>query len=134
MGHYFYIKYQLYEVSLHRMKFFLIILCIYLFLALLGLHCYAGFPLVVSGDYSLTAVRGSLIAVLPLVACVAQALWRAGFSTCGSWALEHRLNSSGTWAELFLGMWDLPCPGTKPVSSALAGSFYITEPRGKPIQ
>ena len=97
MGHYFYIKYQLYEVSLHRMKFFLIILCIYLFLALLGLHCYAGFPLVVSGDYSLTAVRGSLIAVLPLVACVAQALWRAGFSTCGSWAQEQGLSSCGAW-------------------------------------
>ena len=83
---------------MHIMKFFLIILFICLLLALLGLHCCAGFPLVVSGDYSLIAVRGFLIAVIPLVACVAQALRCAGFSICGAWALEHRLNSSGTWA------------------------------------
>ena len=29
-------------------------------------------------------------------------------------------------------MWDLPRPGTDPVSSALAGRFLITEPLGKP--
>ena len=28
-------------------------------------------------------------------------------------------------------MWDLPGPGVKPVSSALAGRFFINEPRGK---
>ena len=84
---------------MHIMKFLLIILFIYLVLALLGLHCCAGFSsVVVSGDYSLIAVRSFLIAVIPLVACVAQALGCAGFRSCSSWALEHRLDSSSTWA------------------------------------
>ena len=39
------------------------------FLAVLGLHCYAGFPLVaVSGGYFLVAVLGLLIMVASLVA------------------------------------------------------------------
>ena len=29
-------------------------------------------------------------------------------------------------------MWDLPRSGIKPVSPALAGSFFTTEPPGKP--
>ena len=29
-------------------------------------------------------------------------------------------------------MWDLPGPGIKPVSPALAGEFFTTEPPGKP--
>ena len=28
------------------------------------------------------------------------------------------------------GMWDLPGPGIKPVSPALAGGFFTTEPPG----
>ena len=30
------------------------------------------------------------------------------------------------------GMWDSPGSGIEPVSSALAGKFFITEPPGKP--
>ena len=30
------------------------------------------------------------------------------------------------------GMWDLPRPGIKPRSPALAGGFFITEPPGQP--
>ena len=30
-------------------------------------------------------------------------------------------------------MWDLPGPGIKPVSPALAGGFFTTEPPGKPL-
>ena len=33
--------------------------------------------------------------------CNAQALTHMGLSSYGSWALEHRLNSCGTWAYLF---------------------------------
>ena len=55
-----------------------------------------------------------------------------GFSNYGSWALEHRLNSCGTGASLLLGMWDLPGSGIEPVSPALTGGFFTTEPRGKP--
>ena len=29
-------------------------------------------------------------------------------------------------------MWDLPGPGIKPMSPALAGGFFTTEPPGKP--
>jgi len=32
---------------------------------------------------------------------------------------------------LLHGTWDLPGPGTKPVSPALAGRFFTTEPPGK---
>ena len=62
--------------------------------------------------------------------CGARALgWRAsvvvahGFSSCSLRALEHRLSSCGTRAQLLRGMWDLPGPGIKPVSPALASGF-----------
>ena len=51
--------------------------------------------------------------------CRAQALGHTGFSSCGSWSLIAR------------GMWNLPRPGIKPVSPALAGRFLITGPPGK---
>ena len=55
-----------------------------------------------------------------------------GLSGCDSQALEHRLSSCGAWAELPLSMWDLPRLGSKPVSPALAGNFFTTEPPAKP--
>ena len=42
------------------------------------------------------------------------------------------LSSRGVWAQLLRGMWDLPGPGLKPVSPALAGRFLPIEPPGKP--
>ena len=39
-----------------------------------------------------------------------------GLSSCGSRALEHRLNSSGARSQLLYSMWDLPGSGIKPVS------------------
>ena len=37
------------------------------------------------------------------------------------------------WSEYpFLSPWDLPSPGIKPVSPALAGRFFTTEPLGSP--
>ena len=56
---------------------------------------------------------------------------RVGFSSCGSWALEPRLSSCGARAQLLHGMWDLPRPGLKPVSPALAGGSLTTAPPGK---
>ena len=55
-----------------------------------------------------------------------------GPSRCGSWTLEHRLNSSGAQAKLLLSMWDFLGSGIKPVSLALAGRFFTTEPPEKP--
>ena len=55
-----------------------------------------------------------------------------GLRRCGSGAPEYRLNSCGIQSELLHSTWDLPRAGIKPVSSALAGGFYTTEPPGKP--
>ena len=83
-------------------------------MAVLGLQCYSGFYLVaVSGGYFPVVVCGFFLAVASIV-------------------VERRLSRSGTWAQLLLGMWDLPRPGTKPMSPALAGRFLTTEPPGKP--
>ena len=57
---------------------------------------------------------------------------RVGFSSCGSRALGHRLSNCGKRAYLLCSMWDLPGPGLKPVSPALAGGFLTTVPPGKP--
>ena len=70
-------------------------------------------------DFSSCGARASVV-----VAC--------GLSGCGSWALERRLCSCGAQAQLLRGMWDLPGPGLKPVSPALAGRFLTTVPPGKP--
>ena len=48
-----------------------------------------------------------------------------GVSSCGSWALEHRLSSCGAWAELLRGMWDLPRPGKTRESAGKADSFFF---------
>ena len=61
-------------------------------------------------------------------ASVVVACW---FSSCGSWVLEHRLSSCGARPWLPHGMWDLPRPGLKPMSPALAGRFLTTAPPGK---
>ena len=60
---------------------------------------------------------------------VAVACW---LSSCGLQALECSLSSCGTWAYLLRSMWDLPGPGLKPVSPALASRFLTTVPSGKP--
>ena len=46
----------------------------------------------------------------------------------------HRLSNCGSRAQLLRSMWDLPRPGLKPVSPALAGRFSTTAPPGKPPQ
>ena len=63
----------------------------------------------------------------------AQVLGHAGFNSCNSWAVEHRLSSCGPGASLLHGMWDLAGPGIESVSPALAGRFFTTELPGKPI-
>ena len=54
-----------------------------------------------------------------------------GLSSCGLRALECRLSSCGTWAQLLRSMWDLPGPGVEPMSPTLAGRFLTTAPAGK---
>ena len=55
-----------------------------------------------------------------------------GLSSCSCWALKHRLKSCSTRASLLRGPRDLPWSGIEPVSPALAGGFFTTEPPGKP--
>ena len=92
---------------------------------MVGLCDCMGFSLVVeSGGYSSCGVRA-----FP---------W-GGFSYCRACALGHEasigaacgLSSCGTWAELLRGMCHPPRPGIEPVSPALAGGFFTTEPQGK---
>ena len=54
-------------------------------------------------------------------------------SSWGSCALEHRLSSWGSWAQVLYSMWNLPRPRMEPISLALAGRFFTTEPPGKPL-
>ena len=77
------------------------------------------------GLFSSCRERGLLLDV-----CVASHC--SGFS-CGARALGRTgFSSHGAQAELPRGRWDLPRPGTEPVSPALAGRFFTTEPPGKP--
>ena len=55
-----------------------------------------------------------------------------GFSSCGPWALEHRLNNCGAWAQLLCSIWDLSGLGVEPVSLASTGEPLTTETPGKP--
>ena len=84
-------------------------------------------------------VHGLLIAVASLDA--EHRLWgtwasvaaACGLSSFGSQALEHKLNSCSVQAWLLHGMWDPPGPEIEPVSPALAGGSFTTEPPGKPL-
>ena len=97
----------------------------WVFVAARGLSLVA-----VSGAYSSLWCAGfSLLWLLSLQSNGSRCL---GFSNCGSWALERRLSSCGTRAQLLHSMWDLPGPGFEPLSPALAGGFLTTEPPGKP--
>ena len=62
----------------------------------------------------------------------ASALPAPEFSCCSSQALEHRLNSCGTWAESLRGMWGCPGQRIKSMFPALAGGFFTSQPPGKP--
>ena len=88
-------------------------------------------PLVVAiGGYSLLQCAGFLWWLLLLRTTGSR---HAGFSSCGSRALERRLRSCGAWASMLRDMRDLPRPGLEPVSPALASELLTTEPPGKPL-
>ena len=99
-------------------------------LAVLDLRCCAGFSLVVASR--LLIVVASLVAEHRLLATWASGVAARGLGSCGSRALGHRLNSWDARIKLLRGMWGLPGPGIEPVSSALAGGFFSTEPPRKP--
>ena len=85
-------------------------------MAVLGLHfCARAFSSCGERGLLFIAVHGPLTIAASLVA-------------------ERRLNSCGSRAQLLRGMWNLPRPGLKPVSPALAGGFSTIAPPGKPKQ
>ena len=92
-----------------------------LFLAVPGLRCFTQRNSLVaaSGGYSLPVVLGLLIAVV-------------------SFVTQHGLQLHGSVVGVYglscLGMWDLPGPGIKPMSPALAGRFLTTGPPGKSLE
>ena len=97
---------------------------------MLGLCCYSGFsPVAQSGSYSSCSVKASHCSGL---SCRAQAPGCISFSSCGSWALEHRLSSCGARAQQLCGMWDLPRSGTEPMSPAMADGFPPLSHEGSP--
>ena len=117
-------------------NFFIIL---FFFLAVLGLHCCAGFSLIaVSGGYSPVVVRGRLLAVACLV--VGHRLWGVQASV----AAVQRLNSSSSSKLQSTGSvvmaHGLSCSaacGIFPdqvlnMSHALSGGSFTTEPPGKP--
>ena len=102
---------------LNRCNF--IYLFIYLFLSVLGLRFCAR-------AFSSCGKRGPLFIAV-----------RRPLTVAASLVAEHRLqtrrlSSCGSRAHLLRGMWDLPRPGLKPMSPALAGRFSTTAPPGKP--
>ena len=89
-----------------------------------------------SGSYALVAVCGLLIMVAFLVenrleGVKVSVVAARGLNSFNSWALEHRLNSCVAQASLLCSMWDLPGSGIEPLSPALAGEFFTTEPPEK---
>ena len=45
---------------------------------------------------------------------------------------QFRLNTCGAWPQLPCSVWDVPGSGMEPMSPALPGGFFTTEPPGKP--
>ena len=56
-----------------------------------------------------------------------------GLSNCGFLVPEYRVSSCGTQVWLLWGMWDLPRSGMEPMSPALVGGFFTTEPSERPL-
>ena len=90
-----------------------------LFMAVPGLCC-CGFSLVGASQGLLwAAARGVLIAAASLVESTGSGC--SGFSTDSTWA---------QWLGGICVMWNLPGPGIKPTSPALAGRFLTCQRGG----
>ena len=103
-----------------------------IFLTVLGLHCCVGFSLIVA-NVQTSPCRGFCCCGAQALGIQASVVVTCWLNNCSSWALEHRLSSCGSWAQLPSGMWDLPGPGIEPMSPPLACVFLTTELPGKPL-
>ena len=103
----------------------------YLFLAVLGFHCCSGFCLIVAGwCYSNCYVRASHCSDF---SCGAQPLGHVGFSSCGSEALEHRLNSCVYWLSCSEASGIFPDQESNPCLPHWQVDSLLISHRGSPI-
>ena len=105
---------------------------LYELLAVLGLCCCAGFSLVVASLLSSCGTQPSHCS--GFFSWRARSLGHKSFSSCGSQALEHKLNSCGMLCFSCSAAYGILVyrPEIKPVSLELAGEFFTIEPPGKP--
>ena len=106
-------------------------LCIYFWLRWVFAAFHRLSPTVASGRSSSPRCSGRSLRWPPVAAPGPRArrlqqLW----SGVQSWALKHRLDSCGAQASSCRSL--LPGPQIKPVSPALMGRFFTTEPPGRP--
>ena len=112
---------------------------VYLFLAMLGLHCCVGIFYSCKEQGMLSRGGAWAFHCGDYTCYGAQALGCTGFSSCGTWHQQLWLPSSRAQAQqlwstglLVCSTW---CPsesGVKLVSPLLAGRLFTTEPPGKP--
>ena len=92
-------------------------ICLFYFLAALGLHCY-------TWAFSSCSEQGLLSS------CGMRASHCGGFSCYGAQALGTSTSVTVARPYLLCSMWDLPRPGIEPVPLALAGGLLATGPPG----
>ena len=81
---------------------------------------HAGSSLLWAGATLCCGLRASHCGGSPCLGARASVDVAHGLVSCGSQNLEHKLSSCSAWASLLHGRWDLPGPGIKPMSPALA--------------
>ena len=123
---------------------FLFFFNLFYFLAVLGLHCHTGFPLVaVSKGSSSCGVQASCCSSL------SRALGHTGFSghvcglsSCDSWTLaqaqqlrllDPRARAQQLQRSGLVALWPVGSSQTRDRIPALAGGFFTTEPPGEPL-
>ena len=110
-------------------KIYLVFMVFFFFGCVESLLLRAGFSLV-AASWGYSSLRCSGFSLQWLLLLQSMGSRRAGFSSCGTRALECRLSSCGAWAQLFHGTWDFPGAGLEPVFLALAGGFLTSAPPG----
>ena len=100
---------------------------------MLGLCCHA-WTFSSCGEWGICSSCGVWASPCVVFSCFGTPILAPlGFSNCGSQPLEYWLSSCGALAWFPGGMWNLPRPGIRPVTSTLAGGFLTTGPPGKSI-
>ena len=110
------------------------ILSLFVFLIALGLCCCAC-------AFSSSGERGSLFVAVHRFSLQGLLLWSTGsratgFRSCSTGAQQLQPESSRAWAQQLQHKGDtrnLPGPGIKPMSPALASGFMSTVPSGKSL-